>query len=657
MQFLPPKLTFWKSTGLLLLFISSFSLLAAECFARAGGGGNYGGGSSGGGGFGGGGGFSGGGGGGFSGGGGSGGGGGDLIYFIFWFCMNYPLIGIPLVLGVGYLIFFGAEEAKKSHVTRTIRRGRQKQSDRLRSEAISKIQSHDRAFSIESFFGRVKTAFTKIQDAWSQQDLTPVRPFISDGIHERFSLQIGMQKTEGIRNAMENVVVHQLEAVAIFSTSSFDTIHMRIEASAIDYDVQLENGKRVGEKSSSRFVEYWSFHRRPGAKSLQGLGSIEGNCPRCGAVLEIVDRAECQSCGAHVNSGEYDWVLAEITQEQEWNVPGVAEQIPGLAELQQRDPTFSIQHIEDRTSVMFWRLQSAEFYDDLQYAKPVVTPDYLENYAKSLRHSEYWKDPAVGKVEIIDLQPGRDEQPDHLRVKVRWSARRVEKSKSGRLKTLRTQAIYTHVYVLVRDHNVASSAESTFTSAGCPSCGAPVSVNKEGECVYCGARLNTGAFDWVLDDVLPYTASLSLRAEPIEDAATITKLAPGWAPPKVDTQLSLAVLAKIMLVDGQVSDPERKALYRLGSHRNYKPEQVDAIINYAVESSRNIPTPENSQQATEFLDQIVHAVLADGQITRPEKKVLQRFAEKSGLSQADVTLAVNRERRNLYQSSRRELRS
>ena len=36
----------------------------------------------------------------------------------------------------------------------------------------------------------------------------------------------------------------------------------------------------------------------------------------------------------------------------------------------------------------------------------------------------------------------------------------------------------------------------------CPGCGAPVNVNSNGVCEYCGTVYNTEDYDWILIDIL-----------------------------------------------------------------------------------------------------------------------------------------------------------
>lgn len=612
----------------------------ASVWARAGGGGSYGGG-----------------GGGSGGGNGGGGGGGEIFYLLWWLCREHPLIGIPVTIAFVAFIVYGGRTARSAHVTRTIRRGHARQEACVRAAAIERIHRRDPAFDEVAFLERVATAFGRVQEAWSHQDLAAVRPFISDGIRERFSLQIGMQQAEGIRNQMEDVRVLNSSLAAAFSDEAFDTLHVRIHASAVDATVDLRTGRRTtGSGRAAEFVEFWSFHRRPGARSLQGPGAIEGHCPKCAAPLEIVDVARCPSCGATVNSGEFDWVLAEITQDQEWRIPGTEQGIPGLAELKGRDPAFSIQHIEDRVSVMFWRLRAAEFHRDMKLARPVLEPRYGPEFTRVCERMraarEFWKEPAVGKVELIDLESGSDSAPDRLRVKVRWSGTYCAGDPRGSSHARRPKAIYTDLYVLARRHGVNSVPQEAFTSAGCPNCGAPIAVNASGACTFCGTTITDGRFDWVLEQVRPFTPDVAFRANaarPPED--TEFSLARDG-----DGELSLAVLARVMYSDGRIAPSERESLYRLGAHRNLTHRQLDLIIDSATIDEVSIPVPADSRQALQHLEQLVHAVLADGQLTTSEKKLLTSYARRVELSPADLKLAITRERRRAYRSARAELR-
>ncbi|CAN5216354.1 hypothetical protein BH23ACT9_BH23ACT9_10940 [soil metagenome] len=381
------------------------------------------------------------------------------------------------------------------------------QDDAARQRALAGIAGGDAAFDEESFLGRAAAAFVTTQDAWSEQDLRPCRAFISDGVHERFGLLIAMQQAEGLRNRMRDVRVVDRSIVAAGRDPQFDTIHVRITASAISYKESLTTGKRVGGNSDTipiTFAEVWSFVRRPGVQTRADVSVLEGSCPNCGAALHIVDRAECGSCGHHVNAGTHDWVLAEITQTSEWG-KRASESLPGMRVLQEADPGLSVQHIEDRASVVFWRAMTAVYTRESAVLAPLMPPGATLPPRWDPSPGEYWHTPAVGAVEVVAVTPAvtpaaaseAGGATDTVEVLIRWSAHRATGKKASPV--LHDQkTIYSHVLVLQRDTGVTSDITQAFASAGCRTCGAPLDAGSTAACRFCATPVNDGSTSWVL---------------------------------------------------------------------------------------------------------------------------------------------------------------
>jgi hypothetical protein len=64
-----------------------------------------------------------------------------------------------------------------------------------------------------------------------------------------------------------------------------------------------------------RFSEYWTFVRAAGqpVEAERDLGS----CPNCGAPLDKVgQQGECGYCGTIITTGDFDWVVALIEQDE-----------------------------------------------------------------------------------------------------------------------------------------------------------------------------------------------------------------------------------------------------------------------------------------------------------------------------------------------------
>lgn len=364
------------------------------------------------------------------------------------------------------------------------------------------LQAVDESFDADSFIGRFELAFLAVQDAWQHQDMNPVRHFVSDGIFERFNLQIDEQIDLGYRNCMEDIKVYQACLVDVHRGAFFETVTVLVNASAIDYRVDKDTGKHLsGSKSSQRFAEYWSFIRRLGTKtSANDGGLIEGFCPNCHTEIRMNQGSKCPSCRAVLRSGEYDWVLAEITQSCEWSM---AERLlPAYIETYQTfDPGFNVQHIEDRASVIFWRKVYADRKASASPLKKMASDAYCGEYDKRLKqqtsepHRVYFGDCAVGGVDCLGVI--RRDDVDYAIIKIKWAGYKVELQKGGKVYK-RDWSRRASLFVLMRKKGIKTDLATSIQSAHCPACGAAESDVVSHACDYCGAVLNSGEHDWVL---------------------------------------------------------------------------------------------------------------------------------------------------------------
>jgi hypothetical protein len=201
------------------------------------------------------------------------------------------------------------------------------------------------------------------------------------------------------------------------SDEIYDELSVRIMARAADYKVSMRDGKPIaGVAPMEGFAEIWTFLRRRGTATVPGKpGLLEGNCPNCGAPIELNESANCKNCNALLRSGQYDWVLSEITQASEWE-PGGHTAVAGLKTLRQRDPEVNVQSLEDRTSVIFWRKSAADRIGKLDPMFKVTSPAYGEAYASRLKPQPglprtYFGQCAVGSVDVLGFIPATEQTP------------------------------------------------------------------------------------------------------------------------------------------------------------------------------------------------------------------------------------------------------
>lgn len=487
----------WFALALRIVAIAALLLIFPQsAHARAGGGGGYSGGGGGG---------------GFGGGGhGSGhGGDGGLIYLLIQLFINYPLVGISLVIIIA--VFYVISQRKNAGMgpansSPAVSAPSSDLALARRHEDLERLRAADPNFDAAAFYQRVGVAFRKIQAAWCAQNLATVRPFISDGVHERFSLQFAEQRAEGWRDQMDNIQVYHIALTELHSDGMFDELSVRIEAGAADYRVSLANGQRLsGSAAFSRFVEIWSFLRHRGAATQPGkAGLIEGHCPNCGAPVELNQAANCAHCKALLRSGLYDWVLSEITQEVEWTGERHVD-VPGVKTLRLRDPEFNAVELEDRASVMYWRKVTADRIGKIDPLRKSASEAFCQTYAAALKpgpegYRRSFAECAVGSVRLLGVIPDT-QAGDRAIVEVRWSATLVILGQNNTLHLLSGQHLSYSLFVLWRQPGLRTDSGKGISSAHCPTCGAPQSNSASSACDFCGAVLNDGSQGWVLVEI------------------------------------------------------------------------------------------------------------------------------------------------------------
>ena len=507
-----------------------------------------------------------------------------------------------------------------------------------------------------------------------------MRPFVSDGIFERFSLQIAEQKDFNYRNQVERVQVAEVRLVQVAGDSIFDLVTVGIRARADDYRVALDTGKRLSEGAeSNEFVEYWTFLRRRGVTTANGPGLVEGQCPNCAAEIELNESARCAACGSLVRSGNFDWVLVEITQSDEWNDDAAGEP-PGVAAYRAaHDENFCVEHLEDRTSVIFWRKAMADRLGDVRPLAKMALPEFCESYPQrwgpDKLERRYWGDAAVGSVETLGVLPG--ETQDRALVEVRWAGRTFVARPGKRPEAAGENALFRTLYVLL-------SPSGRALGHGDHRHQCPLSQLRRAEgdvtsnaCEFCGAVLNDGSTDWVLGELFPIpgeeasalldelgrqtAAEQPAAPETPVDAAVVE---PTAAAPSDDGSSDvprggelLAWAVQMALADEQLSDRELRALQRAAQRRGVPPARLQAMIEAAQRHQLVVPQPRDTDEGRRWLAAMTDMALADGRIEPAEAALLWQAGQQLGWSAADVKQLVAQRKALLYQQAREQLKN
>jgi hypothetical protein len=475
------------------------------------------------------------------------------------------------------------------------------------SASLDALIAADPRLTLDAILGRVSVMSTALREAWCNGDMRPARPFVSDGIFSRYCVQLGLMRAEGLRNVMSDASILYMTLEAVESSPPLDAVHVRFTAQARDRMVpvgatpeQIAGALRGAPLEP--YTEIWSLVRRQGATTKLDPAQVGHACPSCGAPLDGGEMIRCRYCSALVCSGEHDWVLAEITQLEEWHPSSAA--VPGLAELRADDPGVAREVLEDRASYLFWKWIEAGRRQSAQPLRKCASPDFIATRA----HAEglaNLRDVAVGAAELVLCDPGPDDGLDHAYVKVFWSA------VFGTGPSAPVQSMLR----LARRSGVLS--QPSMTALSCTSCGAPVGESDTTTCDHCGAVLSAGDQAWVLDALEP---AGSITPRNVARAALPDWMVPNVTDPR-ERLVLFAQMAALMVADGAIAPRERRLL-RMCARRWSIPEaSVDAML-------RSPPVMRGEPVATAspewFLAGLVAAALADGKIDPAEKALLDR---------------------------------
>jgi hypothetical protein len=172
----------------------------------------------------------------------------------------------------------------------------------------------DPGLTHESLSARLMLVFTELNAGWAAQDLKRIRPFVSESMHEYLRYWIEAYKAQGLVNKVEGARVVRWVPVRVERDRHYDALTIRLWGTGRDATVEAASGRVVGgdPNRDRRYSEYWTLIR--GAE-VRGQPRSDKACPSCGGPLEVTMSGNCEYCNALVTTGEFDWVLSRIEQD------------------------------------------------------------------------------------------------------------------------------------------------------------------------------------------------------------------------------------------------------------------------------------------------------------------------------------------------------
>jgi uncharacterized Zn finger protein (UPF0148 family) len=248
-------------------------------------------------------------------------------------------------------------------------------------------------------------------------------------------------------------------------------------------------------------TEYWTFIKRTDAKAGKDLYSTN-NCPNCGAPFDtkMGEISRCVGCGTLTNSGEYDWVLSEITQQDDYSPGNSMEKDATLHELTKNDSLFSVQRIEDVASNVFMQIMEVLTGDSNKKLARFADKETAARILQIKSGGSFIFDRLyLNDVSLIDYNTNSEQ----LNLKFSLTATYQRVQPSGSTLRLMDSEMTTHPFSMVLSKNIKAlrtPEKETVYSYECAACGAPYNDTTDDTCTYCGEPVIDLNKNWVLTD-------------------------------------------------------------------------------------------------------------------------------------------------------------
>lgn len=153
-------------------------------------------------------------------------------------------------------------------------------------------------FNMQDGYGRnnelIQNAYenyVKIQEAWMNRDLTPVKNLLTDEMYNMYQMQLETLIEDKQINVMSNFLFVAGKIKSTTTHNNIETIKVILCVKCKDY-IKKENGRVVSGSKHAKITYIYELTFVRGAKTSETI-----NCPTCGAPVKQQMSATCSHCG------------------------------------------------------------------------------------------------------------------------------------------------------------------------------------------------------------------------------------------------------------------------------------------------------------------------------------------------------------------------
>ncbi len=347
---------------------------------------------------------------------------------------------------------------------------------------------------------KIKKSFFDMQVAWQTKDVKSVRKWMSDGVYQRLNTQFLMMNKLFQTNLMSNIQVRSVKIVRLEQDGEYEIADVEIQFTLDDKFVSTKYPQFNEEYQGDYATEYWTYIKRSDAKGDKNLYT-SNNCPNCGAVLDnnLGEISRCLSCKTLTNNASYDWVLSEITQEDDYESYNPLYEDTELQQLTASDTLFSIQRMEDLASNIFMQIMNVMSGENPKKLTRFANQETIDTIIQQKNSTDNYIFNRIYMNEVTLIKYQVENETLHLVFNLTASYSRV-KIDNDKLKTIDEHPEPNQLQMILSKKlsGQTTAKVETVYSFECPSCAAPYSDTTDDTCKFCGEPVVDINKNWVL---------------------------------------------------------------------------------------------------------------------------------------------------------------
>lgn len=569
----------------------------------------------------------------------SGGGGGDFssgdsdsggIMALIWLIIHLPFpLNVIVLVVILVIAFLARKKYRESSNLNTIQQVKSGfMSDSKKTTMLNQVGDFDE----RNFLDKASFAFNEVQKAWMKKNLGPVRKFMSDGVYQRFHVQMMMMDKLEQQNLIDHINLKETRIAYVEKEFPYDIIHVQYQAEISEKYVS-QKFSRLNQSYKESFIEFWTFIRKKGQQHKDIYHSTQ--CPNCGDALpeDMGEVSKCNSCGTYINMGEYDWVLCEITQPEEFigfvNGSGVKSYLVNqLQSYNTAVPGINSQLLEDKASNAYLQIRIAHALNDMNRIRRFSTDTFFEGLQNTPHHPYLFNRIYLRDVSLINVFANETHYFAAFSIMCKEQKVMVD---NGDLRMIDQALVAVPAYLALTINRKNKLSAHSVLAHNCTQCGGIVTDTTDIVCPYCGTNLNSDERDWIVCGFFNQAEYENFKQQ----------FAAGAIPRKKEEQLAeidlkardfaINNMMVVMMADGNLSDEERSFAVKMAKKLGYNSKKISTLWEHSSANKMGIIMPDEKNLQQKVYKYMKKAAQADNAIGPEEQAILDDVKVKYAL--------------------------